>query len=179
MFWDIELEHDVRIHPTQLSNDIKNTVIKELRQSVEGKITEESGLILKVQDELIEIKDGFVSQRTGYGVFTVRYKAIVFNPRPGRIIHAIIKTVNSQGITATAGPLDIFISADNLPDGYQPDHDYNTYKNEKYPNQVFQNGVKIRVRLLNVKRGNMKNESRSLFAIASAKGVGLGYFSNR
>ena len=97
MFWEVELTQKVRIHPNSLASDITTTTInQELRNTVEGSVTPNNGIILLVKN-IISVGSGIVSFRTGYALFDVRYNAVVFHPRKGQIVDAVITSVIEHG----------------------------------------------------------------------------------
>ncbi|KAH0788137.1 DNA-directed RNA polymerase II subunit rpb7 [Histomonas meleagridis] len=171
MFWEIELSQKVRIHPTNLSRDIETSTLgRELRKCVEGLVTPNDGIILHVQ-KIISFDAGFISFRTGFAIFNVKYSAIVFHPRKGQVIDAVITEVKNLGIYAEAGPLSLFIANKCMPEWYQFSWENSSFvpivgatailgnqgkvkqltTNDQRKNYVLQRGTKIRVKIINAK----------------------------
>lgn len=149
MFWEVPLVQKVRIHPAQLSTNIEETIKIELRNTVEGQITPETGLILLVI-RVVDVGPGIVSQRTGYGLFDVKYDAIVFRPQSGQVVDAVIQSVSPQGFMAGAGPLEVFVATKSMPDGYTYDYENGSFHDSKAEN-VFMPGTKVRVKIISTK----------------------------
>ena len=171
MFWEVELSQKVRIHPTNLSSDIEsNTLNRELRKCVEGLVTPNNGIILYVKN-IISTDAGVVSFRTGFAIFDVKYNAIVFHPRRGQIIDAIITKVTALGLCAEAGPLELYIAKKCIPEWYTFDHENSSFvpvvgatpisnnqgklqqisSSDPRKNYVLQGRTKIRVKIINAK----------------------------
>lgn len=179
MFWEVTLNQSVRIHPLKLASDLTSTTIEgELRNIVEGMITAETGIILTVQ-KIEDIGDGIVSQRTGYAIYDVKYRALIFRPLPNQVLDAFIISVNEQGIKAAAGPLEIFIAKKCISPGFDFDIE-NTSFTKKVKNEtdnsiytiVLMKGTRIRVKIINTKP---HTDFTKLTATATINDKGLGF----
>ncbi|OHS93413.1 DNA-directed RNA polymerase II subunit rpb7 [Tritrichomonas foetus] len=174
MFWEVTLQQKVRIHPMKLASDLTSTTIQsELRNAVEGVITNETGIILTVQ-KIEGYGVGKVSQRTGFAIYDVKYRAIVFRPLPNQVIDAFIINVNDQGIKAEAGPLELFIAKKCIKPDYVYDVENTSFTNRNN-SEVLMKGGRIRVRIINTKP---HTDFTKLTATATMNGDGLGYISS-
>lgn len=179
MYWEVTLNQSVRIHPMKLASDLTSTTIKdELRNIVEGMITADTGIILKVK-EILKKGAGVVSQRTGFAIYDVEYSAIIFRTFPNQVIDAFIISVSEQGIKAAAGPLEIFIATKCISSGFDFDVE-NTSFTKKVKNEndgskysiVLMKGSKIRVRIINARP---HADFTKLIATGTINDVGLGF----
>ena len=141
-------------------------------------ITADTGIILTVQ-KIEKIGDGIVSQRTGFAIYDVKYRAIIFRPLPNQVIDAFITSVNEQGIKAEAGPLEIFVATRCISQGFEFDVENTSFtkkiKNEKDGSIlpiVLMKGSKIRVKIINTKP---HTDFTRLTATATINDKGLGF----
>jgi DNA-directed RNA polymerase subunit E'/Rpb7 len=147
MFREVDLVQTVRIPPSALSSNIREIVQAELYNTVEGMYTRESGLVLCVK-ELTSTGTGRVSQRSGYALFDVKFKAIVCKPIREQTIDAVIRGTSIQGIGADAGPVDIFIAKSRIPPHFKFDLNNSAFESTSGQTmEVLGNGTAIRVRI--------------------------------
>lgn len=179
MFWEVELNQSVRIHPMKLASDLtSNTIEAELRNIVENTITADAGIILQVR-KIQGFSDGIVSQRTGFAIYDVKYTAIIYRPLPNQVIDAFIISVSEQGIKAAAGPLEIFIATKCISPGFEYDVENSSFT-KKATNEndgssytiVLMKSNKIRVRIINTRP---HTDFTKLIATGTINDVGLGY----
>lgn len=193
MFWEVELTQKVRIHPNSLASDITTTTInQELRNTVEGSVTPNNGIILLVKN-IISVGSGIVSFRTGYALFDVRYNAVVFHPRKGQIVDAVITSVIEHGFLATAGPLELFVSKRLIPEWYSYDANNSSFvpvvgqattnsqgkltvlgANDVRKNYILAAKTKIRVKIVNTKP---HSDSTKLVATGNINDEFLGFIN--
>ena len=165
----VDLEATVRIAPMFINAKICDKIREELHSKVEGQMTSQGGMILGITDDAITAGTGRVSQRTGYVLFDVKYKALVCAPRRGEIIDSVITHVSEQGVRADAGPLHLFVPKAQIPDGYTFDFGSNTFR-DATTGAVLEVGCAIRVRLISV---GWNTERMRLISTATLKGPGL------
>jgi DNA-directed RNA polymerase subunit E'/Rpb7 len=175
MFQEHILKHTVRVHPVNLSFGIRDTIGQELRLHVEGSITAQNAMVIRVTS-VERIGMGSVSQRTGFGLFEVSYKAIVCAPRRDMVLDAVITRISTQGLHAEAGPLELFIAKPNLPPGlyvYRPEADAFVSTADDPP---LKPTTVVRIRIIST----LPNAERTkLTGTASMKGIGLGPIGTR
>lgn len=168
MWREVELDTTVRIAPMFVNSNIHNKIKEELHSKVEGQITRNGAMILGITSNEITASTGRVSQRTGWVLFQVKYKALVCAPQKDDIIDAEITTVPQDGIRAQAGPLELFIHRTQLPDGVVYDQESSTFRG---PNLVFERDNAIRVKIISV---SPNPEMTRITATATLRGRGLG-----
>lgn len=193
MFWEVELTQKVRIQPNKLASDIATSKIEsELRNTVEGLVTPNSGIILLVKN-IISTGPGKISFRTGNALFDVRYNAVVFHPRKGQIIDAVITKVVVHGVSASAGPLEVFISNKCMPGWYRYELESSSFQpncgnvltnnqgkqialnaNDSRKNHVLAVNAKVRVKIISTRP---HTDSTRLIATGSIDDEFLGYIS--
>jgi DNA-directed RNA polymerase subunit E'/Rpb7 len=175
MFQELLLKHIVRVHPLNLSFGIRDTIDQELRLHVEGSITAQNAMVIRVTS-VERVGMGAVSQRSGFGLFDVSYKAIVCAPRRDMVLDAVITRITTQGLHAEAGPLELFVAKPNLPPGvytFRPEADAFVSTGDDPP---LRPSTIVRIRIIST----LPNAERTrLTGTASMKGVGLGPIGTR
>ena len=174
MWREVELHQNIRIAPMFINQNIRQKIREELHSKVEGQITREYGMVLGITDDEITTGPGRVSQRTGYVLFDVKFRALICCPSGGDIVDAEIKKVSHHGIRGEAGPVEIFVAAKNIPNG-EFDMESVVWKvaspNEDGGRTVLAPGTVIRVRIISAAPNN---EMTRITAPASLMGEGLG-----
>ncbi|GAM18561.1 hypothetical protein SAMD00019534_017360 [Acytostelium subglobosum LB1] len=120
MFFHLTLEKDLHIHPKHCGPNLFNTATQQLHSEVEGTCSGRYGFIITITSVEF-VSKGKVIEATGYVVFQVRYKAIIFKPFKGEVLDAVVTKVTNLGFFAEAGPLSIFVSTHLIPADMQFD----------------------------------------------------------
>jgi DNA-directed RNA polymerase subunit E'/Rpb7 len=148
MFREVELTHTIRMSPANLSVGLRERIVTELHRTVEGLVTSETGIILLIT-QVVTTGAGRVSERTGFVLFDVVYRALVCCPQGGQVIDGIITSVTHQGIRLEAGPVEVFVAKRSIPSHFQYDQDCRWLSTSGQP-QSLQHGVIVRVKIINV-----------------------------
>lgn len=114
MFYVKHFVHKLSLHPQYLSQNIQVLVQDYLLRKVEGTCTA-SGYVISVLS-IDKISEGKVLL-SGHISFEIEYKAIVLKPNTGEVVDATIVSSTKMGYFAAVGPLSIFISNYQIPDG--------------------------------------------------------------
>lgn len=170
MFWELDRTSKVRIAPECLAKNINDVIAKELKHNEEGQITDDGYIVLAVR-RVVEIGTGMISSRSGYCVFEVKYRAIVFYCHGDQVIDAVISSISSNGIRAEAGPLDIFVSNKSLPESYHHEIESSSFVDEN-GDAVLRQGTKVRIQLMTVRPSH---ERSKLAATGKMNDESLGY----
>jgi DNA-directed RNA polymerase II subunit RPB7 len=124
MFYHIQLEHEIVLHPRYFGPNLLDTVKRKLFAEVEGSCTGKHGFVIAVTT-IDNIGVGFVQPGQGFVKYPVKYKAIVFRPFKGEVLDAVVTQVNKVGLFTEAGPLTCFISRHSIPSDMEFDADSN------------------------------------------------------
>ncbi|KAF8082976.1 hypothetical protein N665_0798s0014 [Sinapis alba] len=65
------------------------------------------------------IRKGLIRDGTCFVTFPVKYRCVVFRPFEGEVLEAVVTTVMQHGFFAEAGPLQLFVSNHEMPDGME------------------------------------------------------------
>ena len=86
--------HTINLHPQFFGPQIEKYVTQRLHEEVEGSCSGRYGAIVCII-EVTDIGKGVLQNNTGYAVYKVRYKAIVFKPFKNQVMDAIVMDVNN------------------------------------------------------------------------------------
>nr|CDS33841.1 DNA directed rna polymerase II 19 kDa polypeptide [Hymenolepis microstoma] len=167
MFYHIQLEHEILLHPKYFGPNLIQTVKAKLFSDVEGTCTGKYGFIVAVTN-IEHIGAGKLLPNRGFVQYPIVYRAVVFRPFKGEVIDAVVTQVNKVGVFAEAGPLNIFISKYSIPnnvkfEGAEPNENTNEDEGEEEEEtQVIQLEDRIRVRII-----GLRVDSSAIFAVGT------------
>lgn len=151
MFYHIQLEHEIQLHPRYFGPNLLDTVKKKLFKEVEGTCSGKYGFVIAVLT-IDSIGDGVIQSGTGFVTYLVKYKAIVFRPFKGEVLDAIVTQINKVGIFTEIGPLSCFISRHSIPADMEFDPNANPpcYKT-KDDEMIINQDDEIRVKIVGIR----------------------------
>lgn len=171
MFFLVQLERTVKLHPKHFGPKLDDTLLKTISQELEGTCTGRYGFVVTTMLP-DSVSQGIVDAASGYAHFTVKFKAIVCKPFKGEVLDAVVTLVTQNGFFAEAGPVQIFVSHKQMPADY---------KFELAGNPAFVNGDAsvtiakdddVRVRIVGT-----RYDTNEIFSIGSIAGNFLGPIS--
>ena len=145
MLFIMEFEEELIITPDNIEKDLKNKIKAKLIQKVIGKCTEKYGYIIYVI-KIFDIENGVIMDTTGDILFNIKYRAIVMKPLLGEVVEGYINKVHEYGITAVVGPMEVYISKPNFPNGFEFHKETMNFINEE--GKKFEENSNIRFRII-------------------------------
>lgn len=127
MFYHLELHHKLSLHPRYFGDQLVETVKQKLFCDVEGTCTGKYGFVIAITS-IDNIGDGILQSSTGFALYQLKFKAIVFRPFKNEVLDGIVEQVNKIGIFLRTGPLSCFISRHSIPNDMQFDVASSSYK---------------------------------------------------
>ncbi|KAI6174079.1 DNA-directed RNA polymerase II subunit RPB7 [Aphelenchoides besseyi] len=162
MFFHLSLEHEICLHPKYFGPNLMESVKQKLFKEVEGTCKGKYGSIIAVTT-IDSIGNGLIQPGSGFAIYPVRYKAIVFRPFKNQVIDGVVKQVNDVGIFCEIGPLSCFISHHTIP----PDMKYDAcspvpcYRTADDSMQIKPND-EIRVKVISI-----REDASDIFVLAT------------
>lgn len=153
MFFLAERDTTLELHPRDFGKNLEKTILAELRNKIEGKCTGRFGYTITIS-KLERVGKGRLHEDSGYCHFPVTYLAVIFRPFKNEILPAHVTLVNQNGIFASAGPLEIFVSNKMMPDDLEytaPENGLPTYYSESEDVRIKQ-GSPIRVKIVGIRQ---------------------------
>lgn len=110
------LEADVRIHPSQMNNNIMDNIKRTLERNYSNKCYDNYGYVDKIYDVSDDIKGGIIraEDNTASSVHRVSFTCRVCNPMKKSIIMGRIVGINNMIIVAENGPIKFIIGESNI-----------------------------------------------------------------
>ncbi|CAD5235556.1 unnamed protein product [Bursaphelenchus xylophilus] len=151
MFFHLSLEHEISLHPKYFGPNLMESVKQKLFKEVEGTCKGKYGSIIAVTT-IDNIGHGTIQPGSGFAIYPVRYKAIVFRPFQGQVIDGVVRQVNKMGIFCDIGPLSCFVSQYTIPPDMKYDDGAPTpcYRTADDSMQIKVDD-EIRVKILNIR----------------------------
>lgn len=113
------LTAQVSVLPHTLRYNLRHVIQDRLSKTLRGRCTEKDGFVLRMKRIIEPIEGGLLDKRTGAVHYDVNYVAQTLNPHVGEVVEAVVSRVFQIGVFADLGPLNIFIPANRIPDGYE------------------------------------------------------------
>ena len=121
-----ELSEWVGVPPSALtSGDLKATILRILRESLEGTVDPEIGIIIAVIDAEVR-GEGVILPISGDPkvYYNVKYKVLAYEPVLLEVIRGVVRDAREHGIFVSLGPIDGFVYKTQIMDEpveYLPD----------------------------------------------------------
>lgn len=110
------LDADVRIHPSQMDNNIMDNIKRTLEKKYSDKCCDDYGYVDKIYDVSDDIKGGIIraEDNTASSVHRVSFTCRICNPMIKSIIMGRIVGINNMIIVAENGPIKFIIGESNI-----------------------------------------------------------------
>lgn len=108
MYFLKSLEESIKLHPSWFHGGAQDIVRKKLYMNVEGKNLGNHHVIAVVSID--DISEPMIQSGTGYAMYNVAYRALVWRPFRGEVVDGLVKSVLVTGIFIEVGGLDVFVS---------------------------------------------------------------------
>jgi DNA-directed RNA polymerase II subunit RPB7 len=159
MFYVKTLEHEIVLQPSFFGPKLKSTIVRLLKEQVEGLALAEYGFVVNVIEvPEDQIKSGIIEYDTGEVVFTVKYVALLLRPFVNEVLDAVVRQCNTLGFFAYVGPLRVFVSKHSMPEdmlnGWNADKD-SWISDDKEVVISSGCGVRLRIKGRTIEQGNI------------------------
>ncbi|KAH9286326.1 DNA-directed RNA polymerase II subunit RPB7 [Echinococcus granulosus] len=159
MFYHMQLEHEILLHPKYFGPNLIETVKAKLFSDIEGTCSGKYGFIVAVTN-IDHIGAGMLLPGRGFVQYHIVYRAIVFRPFKGEVIDAVVTQINKVGVFAEAGPLSIFIS--KYFEGAEPTNENANEDDEEEETHIVQMEDRIRLRII-----GLRVDASAIFAVGT------------
>lgn len=117
MFYRITVKDHVRVPPIYFGEDVKQSVLKAVRQRYQGFIDQEVGIVVDV-GEVREVGEGVMIPGDGASFYESTFEVIAFRPELQEVLPGRIKDITDFGAFLTLGPLDGMIHISQTMDDF-------------------------------------------------------------
>ncbi|MEW6528504.1 MAG: DNA-directed RNA polymerase [Candidatus Micrarchaeota archaeon] len=108
MYYLMNIEEKIRIHPSMLTMNITNAAKKVLRDAYERRIYKEIGLILSI-DNIEIVSPGVIVPGDPNIYYNVQFDALVFNTSVNEVFESVVKEIVEFGAFTNIGPFDALL----------------------------------------------------------------------
>jgi len=150
MFFEVDMRRVVVLEPQELGDALhtRRALIRRLLKDVDAeRCSEELGYFVTVTT-LENVSDGRVRPNTGFVVFWVDFKCIVFRPIRNEVIEAEVTEVMHNGFLAACGPVRIFVPRKQM-DGFEfrpgPSMEFNKWRESSGNEIVTKSEVRLKI----------------------------------
>jgi DNA-directed RNA polymerase, subunit E'' len=117
MFYVKILEHEIVLEPLHQGPKMKSTLVRILKEEVEGLALANYGYVVQVIDvPQDQMRFGVIEHDTGNVSCYVKYVALLLRPFINEVLDATVSQCNQLGFFAFVGPLRVFVSKHSMPE---------------------------------------------------------------
>jgi DNA-directed RNA polymerase subunit E'/Rpb7 len=162
-FFVVELRRAVHMHPKFFGVRLRDRITQRLAVEVEGTFAGTHGFIVCVLQVVEPFPEGELDDTSGFAVFNLNYRAVVFRPFKGEVLDSVVTKVVQHGFFAESGPLTIFVSHHLLPPGMEFDVAHESWVSHANDERIGRESA-VRLRIL-----GLKIEATTISATGSVK----------
>jgi hypothetical protein len=108
MFFVHEMEERIPLHPSYFSSEAPDSIRELLYKKKEGTNTG-TMMIVRIIG-ILEISEPKVMPGTGMAMYTISYRAVVWQPFRGEVVDGEVSQVVANGFFVDVGALSVFVS---------------------------------------------------------------------
>lgn len=149
MYFYLNRTEEIEVKPALFCGPIHTTILALLRQKYEGQCSGRYGWTIRVV-KIAKCGKGKLDMESGNAKFAVEFESIVFRPFKNEVVVADVKTINNAGFFCIAGPLEIYVSATNLPPGYRFSSASNSFEMEEDATRKIEPRSKVIVKIFGI-----------------------------
>ncbi len=117
MYKLVTIQDVVRIPPQMFSEDLEKSVAKVLRETYEGKIDPDTGVIISTINPR-DVSDGKIIPGDSATYHTVVFDALVYKPEVQEVVRGIVVDIAEFGAFVRSGPFDGLVHASQVTDDF-------------------------------------------------------------
>lgn len=117
MFYELQVKGHVRVPPTYLGKDIKDSILEKLNESYEGFISKELGFVICVT-EILNVGEGKIIHGDGAGHYETEFKIITYIPELQEIVKGKITDITNFGAFLNIGSVEGMIHISQTMDDF-------------------------------------------------------------
>ncbi|BDC35615.1 MAG: DNA-directed RNA polymerase [Candidatus Methanoliparum thermophilum] len=117
MYKKLILLDAIRVPPDRIYGDTRTAIKEELKKKLEGRIEQNAGLILTI-NEILDIDNGHILFGDAGVYFNVKFSALAYEPLEQEIVEGEVIDVVKFGIFVNIGPFDGLVHISQISGGY-------------------------------------------------------------
>lgn len=117
MFYKTKVKDHVRVSPELLGNDVKQSVIKQIKEQYDGYISKDLGIVIDVAD-VHDIKDGIIIAGDGAPYYETEFELITFKPEMQEVCLGKVRDIADFGAFVSIGPVEGMVHVSQTMDDF-------------------------------------------------------------
>ncbi|MBI2138215.1 DNA-directed RNA polymerase [Candidatus Woesearchaeota archaeon] len=117
MFYKMEVRDHIRVPPNLFDLEVKEAVIKRIKQKFDGFIAKELGIVIDVT-EIKAIGEGIIIPGDGAAYYDATFDLLTFRPEMQELVYGKIKDIADFGAFITLGPIEGMIHVSQTMDDF-------------------------------------------------------------
>jgi DNA-directed RNA polymerase subunit E' len=117
MFYKAEVKDHIRVAPRLFEFDVKEAVLKAVKQKYDGMIDPTLGVVIDVSS-VKEIGEGVIIPGDGASYYDTTFELLTFQPELQEVCQGKIKDIADFGAFITLGPIDGMIHISQTMDDF-------------------------------------------------------------
>lgn len=167
MFFVHEMEERIPLHPSYFSSEAPDSIKELLYKKKEGTNTG-TMMIVRIIG-ILEISEPKVMPGTGMAMYTISYRAVVWQPFRGEVVDGEVSQVVNNGFFVDVGALSVFVSKAMIPSSLKFSMEGATPSFADNEGQTVEAGSQVRLRIKGI-----RSELNQMYAIGSIREDYLG-----
>lgn len=155
MFYQTEVKDFVRVPPKFFGLDLKQSLLKAIKQKYEGYIDKDIGVVVDVSD-LKEVNEGVIIPGDGASYYETIFKVLTFKPEMQEVIVGQIRDIADFGAFLTLGPIEGMIHISQTMDDFVS-FSKEKVLNGKESNRILKVADRCRARIIAVSFKDLTN----------------------
>ena len=117
MFYELELQSHIRVDPNTFSEDVKESILKNLNGQFSNYVSKEIGIVVGVSD-ILEVGDGIIIPGDGAAYYKSGFRVLVWKPELQELVHGTIVEITNFGAFMQVGPAQGMIHISQTMEDY-------------------------------------------------------------
>jgi len=117
MFYRIKLKDHIRLPPDMFEDDLKEALMKRIREKFDGYISKDIGIVIDVSS-INDVGEGVILPGDGAPYYQVGFEILSFKPELQEVLNGRIKDIADFGAFMSLGPIEGMIHVSQTMNDY-------------------------------------------------------------
>ncbi len=159
MYKILRLVDTVRVPPRDFDKPLRESALKVLRETYEGKVDKDIGLMLLVT-KIKEISDGKIIPGDGATYHDVEFEGLVYKPELHEVITGKVSEITNFGAFVKMGPVDGLVHISQITDDYVSFNEKTGVLVARETKRTIKEGDTVRARIISTSLKQVITESK-------------------
>ncbi len=105
MFYAVKVKDHVRVPPSMFGLDLKESIVKAVKEQYTGFISKELGIVIDALD-VGEIGEGIIIPGDGASYYETSFELLVYLPEMQEVLPGVVRDIAEFGAFINLGPID-------------------------------------------------------------------------